>query len=122
MDARFILISVINAFKALRTDLLVQEIIKEAQGKDLRCFVIDGKVVASIQREAASGEFREKIHQGGTVSIVKITSDERTLALRATKVMGLKVAGVDVTRSKNGPLLLEVNSSPGLEGIEEATG
>ncbi len=114
--------SVINAFKALRANLLVQEFIKEADGKDLRCFVIDGKVVASIQREAAPGEFRANIHQGGTASIVKITPQERALALKASKTLGLKVAGVDIIRSKKGPLLLEVNSSPGLEGIESATG
>jgi len=114
--------SVINAFKALRANLLVQEFIKEADGKDLRCFVIDGKVVASIQREAAPGEFRANIHQGGTASIVKITPKERALAIKAAKTLGLKVAGVDIIRSKNGPLLLEVNSSPGLEGIESATG
>lgn len=114
--------SVINAFKALRANLLVQEFIKEADGKDLRCFVIDGKVVASIQREAAPGEFRANIHQGGTASIVKITPEERALSIKAAKILGLKVAGVDIIRSKNGPLLLEVNSSPGLEGIESATG
>lgn len=114
--------SVINAFKALRANLLVQEFIKEAEGKDLRCFVIDGKVVASIQREAAPGEFRANIHQGGTASIVKITPEERALSIKAAKTLGLKVAGVDIIRSKNGPLLLEVNSSPGLEGIESATG
>jgi len=114
--------SVINAFKALRANLLVQEFIKEADGKDLRCFVIDGKVVASIQREAAPGEFRANLHQGGTASIVKITPQERALALKASKTLGLKVAGVDIIRSKKGPLLLEVNSSPGLEGIESATG
>ena len=114
--------SVINAFKALRANLLVQEFIKEANGKDLRCFIIDGKVVASIQREAAPGEFRANVHQGGTASIVKITPEERSLAMKAAKTLGLKVAGVDIIRSKNGPLLLEVNSSPGLEGIEAATG
>lgn len=114
--------SVINAFKALHANLLVQQFIKEADGKDLRCFVIDGKVVASIQREAAPGEFRANIHQGGSAAIVKITPEERTLALKAAKTLGLKVAGVDIIRSKNGPLLLEVNSSPGLEGIETATG
>jgi ribosomal protein S6--L-glutamate ligase len=114
--------SVINAFKALRANLLVQQFIKEADGKDLRCFVIDGKVVASIQREAAPGEFRANVHQGGTASIVKITPEERAMALKATKTLGLKIAGVDIIRSQNGPLLLEVNSSPGLEGIESATG
>lgn len=114
--------SVINAFKALQANLLVQEFVKEADGKDLRCFVIDGKVVASIQRQAAPGEFRANMHQGGTASVVKITPDERKLAVKAAKVLGLNVAGVDIIRSSKGPLLLEVNSSPGLEGIESATG
>lgn len=114
--------SVINAFKSLRANLLVQEFIKEADGKDIRCFVIDGKVVASIQRTAAPGEFRANIHQGGTASIVKITKEERKLSITAAKALGLDIAGVDIIRSKNGPLLLEVNSSPGLEGIEAATG
>ena len=106
----------------MKENILVQEFIKEADGKDLRCFVIDNKVVASIQREAAPGEFRANIHQGGTASIVKITPKERALALKSAKTLGLKVAGVDIIRSKKGPLLLEVNSSPGLEGIESATG
>jgi ribosomal protein S6--L-glutamate ligase len=114
--------SVINAFKSLRANLLVQEFVKEAQGKDLRCFVIDGKVVASIQREAAPGEFRANIHQGGSASIVKVTAEEKKLAIKAAHTMGLKVAGVDIIRSSKGPLLLEINSSPGLEGIETATG
>ncbi len=114
--------SVINAFKTLNANLLVQQFIREADGKDLRCFVIDGKVVASIQRTAAPGEFRANIHQGGSASIVKITPKERALAIKAAKTLGLKVAGVDIIRSQNGPLLLEVNSSPGLEGIETATG
>ena len=114
--------SVINAFKALRANLLVQEFVKEAQGKDLRCFVIDGKVVATIERTAAPGEFRANLHQGGKASIVRITKEERQLAIKAAKTLGLKVAGVDIIRSQRGPLLLEVNSSPGLEGIETATG
>tara|TARA_B100000809_G_scaffold252838_2_gene288034 strand:- start:16032 stop:17399 length:1368 start_codon:yes stop_codon:yes gene_type:complete len=114
--------SVINAFKSLKTNILVQEFIKEADGKDLRCFVIDGKVVASIERVAVKGEFRANIHQGGTARIVKITPEEKKLALKAAKVLGLDVAGVDLIRSYKGPLLLEVNSSPGLEGIEKATG
>lgn len=114
--------SVINAFKSLKANLLVQKFIKEADGRDLRCFVIDGKVVASIERRAAPGEFRANLHQGGTASIVKITPKERILAVKAAKVLGLQVAGVDIIRSKSGPLLLEVNSSPGLEGIEAATG
>jgi len=114
--------SVINAFKSLRANLLVQQFIKEADGKDLRCFVIDGKVVASIERTAAPGEFRANIHQGGTAAVVKITPEERALSVKAAKVLGLQIAGVDIIRSKSGPLLLEVNSSPGLEGIESATG
>ncbi|MEX0619050.1 MAG: 30S ribosomal protein S6--L-glutamate ligase [Pseudohongiellaceae bacterium] len=114
--------SVVNAFKSLRANLMVQEFIKEADGKDLRLFVVDNKVVASMQREAAAGEFRANVHRGGTTSVVKVTPEERKLATRAAKTLGLKVAGVDIIRSKKGPLLLEVNSSPGLEGIEEATG
>jgi len=114
--------SVINAFKSLNANLLVQEFIKDAQGTDLRCFVIDGKVVAAIQRHAAPGEFRANIHQGGVASVVKITQEERKLAIKAAKILDLKVAGVDIIRSRRGPLLLEVNSSPGLEGIENATG
>ena len=114
--------SVINAIKSLRANLLVQEFVEEAQGKDLRCFVIDGKVVASIQREAAAGGFKANIHQGGTASVIRVTQEERKLAAKAAKVLGLKVAGVDIIRSAKGPLLLEVNSSPGLEGIEAATG
>ena len=113
--------SVINAFKSLNANILVQEFIKEANGKDIRCFVIDGKVVASIQREAMPGEFRANIHLGGTASIIKATSEEKRIAIKAAKAMDLKVAGVDIIRSSKGPLLLEVNSSPGLEGIEGAT-
>ena len=113
--------SVINAFKSLNANILVQEFIKEANGKDLRLFVIDGKVVAAIQREALPGEFRANIHLGGTASVIKPTPEEKKIAIRAAKAMDLKVAGVDIIRSSKGPLLLEVNSSPGLEGIEGAT-
>lgn len=113
--------SVINAFKSLNANILVQEFIKEANGKDLRLFVVDGKVVAAIQREAAAGEFRANIHMGGTASVIKPTSEEKKIAIKAAKAMDLKVAGVDIIRSSKGPLLLEVNSSPGLEGIEGAT-
>jgi ribosomal protein S6--L-glutamate ligase len=113
--------SVINAFKSLNVNILVQEFIKEADGKDLRLFVIDGKVVAAIQREALPGEFRANIHLGGTASIIKPTVEEKKIAIKAAKAMDLKVAGVDIIRSSKGPLLLEVNSSPGLEGIEGAT-
>lgn len=114
--------SVINAFKSVKTNILVQEFIKEANGQDIRCFVVNGKVVAAMQRQAAKGEFRANIHQGGTSSKVKITPAERKLAIKATKILNLPVAGVDIIRSNKGPLLLEVNSSPGLEGIESATG
>ncbi|MTG97139.1 MULTISPECIES: 30S ribosomal protein S6--L-glutamate ligase [Myroides] len=113
--------SVINAFKSLNANILVQEFIKEANGKDIRCFVVDGKVVAAIQREAVPGEFRANIHLGGTASIIKVTPEEKRIAIKAAKAMNLKVAGVDIIRSAKGPLLLEVNSSPGLEGIEGAT-
>ncbi|MCS5588280.1 MAG: 30S ribosomal protein S6--L-glutamate ligase [Porticoccaceae bacterium] len=113
--------SVINAFKSVKANLLVQEFIKEAGGKDLRLFVINGRVKAAIQREAAPGEFRANIHQGGSASTIRPTPEERRLAVKAAKAMGLTVAGVDIIRSKSGPLLLEINSSPGLEGIENAT-
>ena len=113
--------SVINAFKSLNVNILVQEFIKEANGKDLRLFVVDGKVVATIQREALPGEFRANIHLGGSASIIKPTMEEKRIAIKAAKAMDLKVAGVDIIRSSKGPLLLEVNSSPGLEGIEGAT-
>ena len=113
--------SVINAFKSLNANILVQEFIKEANGKDLRLFVVDGKVVATIQREALAGEFRANIHLGGTASVIKPTAEEKKIAIKAAKAMDLKVAGVDIIRSSKGPLLLEVNSSPGLEGIEGAT-
>ncbi|WP_224483180.1 30S ribosomal protein S6--L-glutamate ligase [Robertkochia aurantiaca] len=113
--------SVINAFKSLNANILVQEFIKEANGKDLRVFVIDGKVVAAMQREAPPGEFRANIHLGGSGSLVRLTAEEKRIAIKASKAMGLQVAGVDIIRSSKGPLLLEVNSSPGLEGIETAT-
>lgn len=113
--------SLINAFKSLRADILVQEFVKEANGKDIRCFVVNGKVVESIMRTAAPGEFRANIHMGGSASITKITPEERRIAILAAKTMNLKVAGVDIIRGQNGPLLLEVNSSPGLEGIEGAS-
>ena len=112
--------SVINAFKSIRANILVQEFIKEAGGKDIRCFVVDNHVVASIQRTAAEGDFRANLHQGGTAEAVKITSEERRMAIDAAKIMGLHVAGVDILRSSTGPKILEVNSSPGLEGVEKA--
>jgi len=114
--------SVINAMKSLKANLLVQEFVKESEGKDLRCFVIDGKVVASMERTAKPGEFRANIHQGGKANSIKVTPEERKMAIKAAKVLGLQIAGVDIIRSRKGPLLLEVNSSPGLEGIEDTTG
>jgi ribosomal protein S6--L-glutamate ligase len=114
--------SVINAMKSLRANLLVQEFIEESAGKDLRCFIIDGKVAAAIEREAAAGEFRANLHRGGRAKLVDLTAEEEALAVAAARTMHLDVAGVDIIRSERGPLLLEVNSSPGLEGIESATG
>lgn len=113
--------SVINAFRGLNADFLVQEFIKEAGGADIRCFVIGDKVVAAMKRQAAEGEFRSNLHMGGQASIVKLAPAERALAAKAAKVLGLDVAGVDIIRSAHGPLVLEVNSSPGIEGIEKAT-
>ncbi|MFG1495975.1 30S ribosomal protein S6--L-glutamate ligase [Saccharospirillum sp. HFRX-1] len=114
--------SVIEAFLGLDTNILVQEYIKEAGGADIRCFVIGDKVVAAIKRQAAPGEFRSNLHRGGSAEVVKITPEERKTAVRAARVMGLEVAGVDILRSNHGPVVMEVNSSPGLEGIEMSTG
>ncbi len=113
--------SVIEAFRGLDANILVQEYIKEAKGQDLRCFVINNQVVASMKRQGAPGEFRSNIHRGGTVRRVKLSPQERDTAVRAAMAMGLKVAGVDLLRSSHGPVVIEVNSSPGLEGIERAT-
>jgi ribosomal protein S6--L-glutamate ligase len=114
--------SVIEAFRGLEANFLVQEFVKEAGGSDIRCFVIGEKVVASMKRQAPQGEFRSNLHRGGTAEVVKITPEERSTATRAAKIMGLNVAGVDILRSNHGPVVMEVNSSPGLEGIEAATG
>ena len=114
--------SVINAMKSLRANLLVQEYIEEASGKDIRCFMIDGKVAASIQRSAAPGEFRANLHLGGEAELIEISPEEESLAIKAVRTLNLDIAGVDIIRSRRGPLLLEVNSSPGLEGVEAATG
>lgn len=113
--------SVVNAFKSLKANILVQEFIKESRGVDLRCFVIGDKVVAAMERHAAEGEFRANIHLGGTGHKAKITPEERKMAVKAAKAMELKVAGVDIIRSTRGPMVLEINSSPGLEGVEGAT-
>lgn len=114
--------SVIDAFRDLDEYFLVQEFIKEADGADIRCFVVGGKIVAAMMRKAKAGEFRSNLHRGGTATTVKLTPEERKTATRAATVMGLNVSGVDIIRSKHGPLVLEVNSSPGLEGIEKYTG
>lgn len=114
--------SVIDAFAGLKVNILVQEFIKEADCSDIRCFVVGGKVVATMKRQAKPGEFRSNLHRGGVGSTVKITPEERSTAVRAAAIMGLNVAGVDILRSKEGPMVLEVNSSPGLKGIETTTG
>ena len=113
--------SVIDAFRELKADFLVQEFIKEAGGADIRCLVIGDRVVAAMMRQAREGEFRSNLHRGGTASVIKLSPAERSTAVRAARTMGLNVAGVDVLRSREGPVVLEVNSSPGLEGIEMAT-
>lgn len=114
--------SVIEAFRGLDANILVQEFIKEAKGADLRCFVIGDKVIAAMKRQGAPGEFRSNLHRGGSAEQVKLTPEERSTATRAAKAMGLRVAGVDLLRSNHGPVVMEVNSSPGLEGIEKYTG
>jgi ribosomal protein S6--L-glutamate ligase len=114
--------SVIEAFRGLNANILAQEFIAEAGGSDIRCFVVGDKVVASMRRQAKEGEFRSNLHRGGEASVVKITPEERATAVRAANIVGLNIAGVDLLRSNHGPVVMEVNSSPGLEGIEGATG
>ncbi|MBB1270725.1 30S ribosomal protein S6--L-glutamate ligase [Shewanella sp. SR44-3] len=113
--------SVLEAFMGLKANIMVQEYIKEANGADIRCFVIGDKVIAAMKRQAKPGEFRSNLHRGGSASLVKLTPEERSTAIRAAKTMGLNLAGVDLLRSNHGPVVMEVNSSPGLEGIEAAT-
>lgn len=114
--------SVIEAFRGLYANFLVQEFIAEAKGSDLRCFVVGKKVVAAMQRDASPGEFRANLHRGGTAVKATLSTEEKKIALRAADALGLGIAGVDLLRSDRGPLLLEVNASPGLEGIEAASG
>jgi ribosomal protein S6--L-glutamate ligase len=114
--------SVIEAFMGLQANILVQEFIKEAGGADIRCFVVGGKVVASMKRQGKEGEFRSNLHRGGSANLIRITPEERSTAVRAAQTMGLNVCGVDLLRSNHGPVVMEVNSSPGLGGIEAATG
>ncbi len=113
--------SVIDAFRGLDANILVQEFIKEAGGADIRCFVVGGRVVAAMKRQGAQGEFRSNLHRGGTATKIRLTPEERSTAVRAAKTMGLNIAGVDILRSNHGPVVMEVNSSPGLEGIEQTT-
>jgi ribosomal protein S6--L-glutamate ligase len=113
--------SVIDAFQGLKANILVQEFIKEAEGSDLRCFVIGERVVATMKRIASAGEFRANIHRGGSAEVVRPTPQERKIAIRTAKVLGLNVAGIDILRAERGPLVLEANAVPGLEGIEGAT-
>jgi ribosomal protein S6--L-glutamate ligase len=113
--------SVIEAFMGLKANILIQEFIKEAGGSDIRCLVVGGKVVAAMKRQGREGEFRSNLHRGGSASLVRLTPEERSTAVRAASIMGLNVCGVDILRSNHGPVVMEVNSSPGLEGIENAT-
>lgn len=114
--------SVLEAFYGLQANIMIQEYIKESSGTDIRCFVVGGKVVAAMKRQAKEGEFRSNLHRGGSATEVKITPEERAAAVSAARIIGLNVAGVDILRSQRGPLIMEVNSSPGLKGIEKATG
>jgi ribosomal protein S6--L-glutamate ligase len=114
--------SIVEAFMGLKANILVQEYIKEAGGADIRCLVVGGKVIAAMKRQAAEGEFRSNLHRGGSAEVVKLSPAERKTAVDAAKVMGLHMCGVDILRSNSGPVVMEVNSSPGLEGIELATG
>lgn len=113
--------AIVEAFMGLNADILIQEYVKEAGGADIRCFVVGKKVVAAMKRQGAEGEFRSNLHRGGTAVIVKLSKEERATAIAAANIMGLNMCGVDILRSSRGPLVMEVNSSPGLEGIESAT-
>lgn len=114
--------SVMEAFLDMQANIMVQEYIQEAEGADIRCFVVGNKVVAAMKRQARPGEFRSNIHRGGKAEVVKISAQERAIAIKAAKIIGLNIAGIDLLRSKTGPVVVEVNSSPGLEGIEMTTG
>lgn len=114
--------SVVEAFRGAGVNILVQEFIKEAGGTDIRAIVIGGKMVASMKRTGAAGDFRSNLHRGGSAELIKLSPEERSTAIRAAKAMGLNVCGVDMLRANHGPVVMEVNSSPGLEGVEKATG
>jgi ribosomal protein S6--L-glutamate ligase len=121
-ESKKVATSVIEAFLKLDAAMLVQEFIKEAKGADIRAFVIDGQVVGAMKRQAKEGEFRSNLHRGGSAELIQLTSEERATAIKAAKKLGLGIAGVDMLQSERGPLVMEVNSSPGLEGIQKATG
>jgi ribosomal protein S6--L-glutamate ligase len=114
--------SVLEAFQGIKARVIVQEFIKEAKGADIRVIVVDGVVIGAMKRQGKEGEFRSNLHRGGSATIVELTDEEENAALKAARVMKLGIAGVDMLQSESGPMILEVNSSPGLEGIEEATG
>lgn len=114
--------SVIEAFRATNTNILVQEFIKEAGGSDIRAIVVGGRVIAAMKRTGAEGDFRSNLHRGGSAAVIKLSPEERSTAIRAAKAMGLNACGVDMLRANHGPVVMEVNSSPGLEGVEKATG
>lgn len=114
--------SVIEAFRGLDANILVQEYIKEADGMDIRCIIVEDRVVAAMKRQGIPGEFRSNLHRGGKASKIRLTPEERSTSIRAAKIIGLRVAGVDILRSNHGPVVIEINSSPGLQGIELATG
>ena len=113
--------SVLEAFNGLEARVVLQEFIEEAKGADVRAFVVDGRVVGAMKRQAKEGEFRSNLHRGGTAEVINLTDEEEDAAIKSARVMGLGIAGVDMLQSSRGPLILEVNSSPGLEGIEQAT-
>jgi len=113
--------SVIEAFYKLQANMLVQEFIREAKGADIRVFIVDGQIVGAMKRQAREGEFRSNLHRGGSAQVIKLSAEERATALKVVKKLGLGIAGVDMLQSDRGPLIMEVNSSPGLEGIEAAT-
>jgi ribosomal protein S6--L-glutamate ligase len=121
-DTKKAAIAVIEAFNSLKARVIVQEYIKEARGADIRAFVVDGRVVGAMKRQGREGEFRSNLHRGGKAEVLELTREEEVAAIKAAKALGLQIAGVDMLRSDRGPLILEVNSSPGLEGIEKATG
>lgn len=121
-ETRKAAIAVVEAFNSLKARVIVQEFIAEAKAEDIRAFVVDGSIVGAMKRKGKEGEFRSNLHRGGVAELIELSKDEEDIAIRATKALGLKVAGVDMLQSARGPLIIEVNASPGLEGIEKATG